>query len=585
MAKPRGLQLRGRTYYSRIVVPTALIPKFGRREILKSLKTKDRREAEALHFNEAAHWAAAFVEAERELQPDDTAQPSKNHLSEAEVAALARKFFQRRKAALDFRQRSSADPDDEREAATEDLQWEISALQSWNEPDAHRLVGEAEAEVLQQAGDDALLEGKAAMLLAELIRRALVQLGSLELARMQGDYRDRIEDSFFRNAGASNVGTASQVDAGPTLGECIDRYQTEVLELRPVSEKTRIKQKAFLKQVGAHFGRKTLLGAITRADCNAFRDILAKLPPNFNKKSGERSLAKIAEANRTGQYLAWETQNNYLKPLSDLFDWARRERLITDNVAEKISPLATRKPADEQRDPFNAEELQRIFDIPMFTGSVDDERRFNKRGSNLTRRSRYWAPLLALFTGMRMGEILQLNPDHICTTAKGTHFIVLTRDMKLKTGSASREVPIHPQLIDLGFLEWVESRRKAGVDLLFDDVPAGPDGYRTSTFSKRFATVLGSASLPANRRAMLCFHSFRHTFKDALNETGASEEQKDEICGWARSSKTGRRYGSGLSADQLKPFVDAVTFDVDFSRLEDAYNGAIADSKNPEKIQ
>ncbi|WP_156500329.1 DUF6538 domain-containing protein [Croceicoccus bisphenolivorans] len=151
MAKPRGLQLRGRTYYSRIVVPTALVPKFGRREILKSLKTKDRREAEALHLKEAADWTAAFVEAERELQPDEIAQPSENHLSEAEVAALARKFFQRRKTELDYRQRSSADPADERDAATEDLQWEMSALQSWNDPDAHRLVGEAEAEALKQA--------------------------------------------------------------------------------------------------------------------------------------------------------------------------------------------------------------------------------------------------------------------------------------------------------------------------------------------------------------------------------------------------------------------------------------------------
>lgn len=58
MVKIRGLQLRGQMYYSRIVVPRTLVRKIGRAEILKSLRTKDRREAEALNLNEAAKWAA-----------------------------------------------------------------------------------------------------------------------------------------------------------------------------------------------------------------------------------------------------------------------------------------------------------------------------------------------------------------------------------------------------------------------------------------------------------------------------------------------------------------------------------------------
>jgi integrase len=134
--------------------------------------------------------------------------------------------------------------------------------------------------------------------------------------------------------------------------------------------------------------------------------------------------------------------------------------------------------------------------------------------------------------------------------------------MKLKTGNAEREVPIHPELVKLGFLEWVEERRRSGAELLFDDVPESKHGYRSDTFTKRFASFLRTINLPNDRRPKLCFHSFRHTFKDALNETGASEEIKDEICGWSRSKRTGRRYGSGLSADQLKDTVTLVQFDL-----------------------
>jgi len=42
----------GQPTYSCIVVPMALVPKFGRREIWKGLKTAKRSEAEALHLKE-----------------------------------------------------------------------------------------------------------------------------------------------------------------------------------------------------------------------------------------------------------------------------------------------------------------------------------------------------------------------------------------------------------------------------------------------------------------------------------------------------------------------------------------------------
>ncbi|MDG2002784.1 MAG: hypothetical protein P8J20_05575 [Novosphingobium sp.] len=322
MAKIRGLQCGSRTYYSRIVVPRALVSHFGRSEILKSLRTTNRTEAKALHLKHEAHWAAAFAEAERDCQTDTGPASSGQHLSEEEVKALARRFFLRRSAELDLRARGPADPDDARAAATEDLQWEQATLQSWEDPDANWLVEEAQKEALKELGEDRAIDGRAADLLAERIRRAILQLGATELAQLQGDSRDEIEDSFFRNV-ESQPASFTPPSGCPTLGECIGRYQAEVLDLRPVTEKTRFKHKALLAQIGDHFGKDARLPAIDRADCNRFRDILAKLPPNFSKRAGKRSIEKIAETNRSGKTLAWEKQSAYLKMLSDLLEWAR----------------------------------------------------------------------------------------------------------------------------------------------------------------------------------------------------------------------------------------------------------------------
>jgi hypothetical protein len=182
----------------------------------------------------------------------------------------------------------------------------------------------------------------------------------------------------------------------------------------------------------------------------------------MKRSGGDRPLIEI-EASATGRRLAWETQNNYLAMLDDVMAWSLKERLIPDNVASDIPPLAKRDAAETQRLPCRVTELQEIFNAPIFTGCVDDELGFYKPGPDIIRRSRYWLPIIALFTGMRMGEILQLPPGHIRRSQAGTDFIVLTRNMKLKTENAAREMPLHPALHSFGFVEWVEERRKGSV--------------------------------------------------------------------------------------------------------------------------
>jgi hypothetical protein len=61
-----------------------------------------------------------------------------------------------------------------------------------------------------------------------------------------------------------------------------------------------------------------------------------------------------------------------------------------------------------------------------------------------------------------MGET-PIAPGHIRRSQAGTDFIVLTRNMKLMTENAAREIPLHPALHSFGFVEWVEERRKGSV--------------------------------------------------------------------------------------------------------------------------
>lgn len=370
MAKLRGLHLRGKTYYSRVIVPTDLVARFGRDQIWKSLKTSNRSDAEALHLQQAAHWSAAFAEAGRDAVGRQGSQAATGapcaKMDVSDAARLARQFFDRQRADLDRDARSPADLDpDERQSAEGDLQWQLASLSSWANPDANLLVAEVQKSIVDRQSDlsHGIFENE---VLAELLRRALLQLGSIELARLGGDFRDQVTDAFFQSRHRSE--NTPSVAPAVTIGEAIDRYLHEALAIRSVTDKTSLKHQALLKHIGGYFGRRKPLHEIVRAECNGYRDHLAQLSPNFGKGRPKRPLSKFVGQNPP--VLSWETQNNYLRMLSDLMGWAVREQLIGINPAEHIKPLRKREAAEDQRQPFNVEELNVMFVQPVARASI-----------------------------------------------------------------------------------------------------------------------------------------------------------------------------------------------------------------------
>lgn len=68
-------------------------------------------------------------------------------------------------------------------------------------------------------------------------------------------------------------------------------------------------------------------------------------------------------------------------------------------------------------------------------------------------------PLLGLFTGARLGELCQLRTVDVQMVG-GLPALVLTddgEDQSIKSEAGHRTVPIHSELLRLGFLEYVET--------------------------------------------------------------------------------------------------------------------------------
>jgi integrase len=208
----------------------------------------------------------------------------------------------------------------------------------------------------------------------------------------------------------------------------------------------------------------------------------------------------------------------------------------------------------EQRDPYTPKQLVEVFKSPIYTGQESETCR-HKPGSLLIRDGYYWVPLIALFSGMRLGEILQLMKSDVKEENAVWYFDVSKGEGKsLKTASSKRRVPIHRTLLDLGLVDHVKSGQASG--RIFPEIKKGADGYHSHHFSKWWGRYAKQIGFKSPRTA---FHSFRHNFADALRAADLPEYINKALVGHADKSVHGH-YGGGAVLSQLKAAIDKVSY-------------------------
>lgn len=117
---------------------------------------------------------------------------------------------------------------------------------------------------------------------------------------------------------------------------------------------------------------------------------------------------------------------------------------------------------------------------------------------------------------MRLSEICQLLTTDVAEHDGVNVFINRTsndEEKKLKSVSSRRIIPVHPELVRMGFLDFVSEKRRAGERYLFPELRTSDVGKHSSAVSKWYHRSLVSVGI---KRPEITFHSFRHSFRDAL---------------------------------------------------------------------
>lgn len=567
MRKHPWLQLRGRIWYMRAIVPQDVVRQLGRREVWKSLKTDNREVANIRIQSEAARQVLEF-EKLRDVNGRSAVRPDKSYI-EFIAFQYSNELERMRASKLPALMRAGEGSElrHERNEIRDLLDFYRSALQN-NEFDK---VFTEVSDIVKTKRLDLRPGSEEWSYLSHLILRAICRDLKIDSGEMDGDFQpvyDRLYDA--------SPGQAKPSGNFITLEKAIQKYTNE--KSHNWCSKTKLYYQAGFSLLLRHFGPSRRLAEITRDDLREYRDLMKQMPPNCSKfkKYANLSLKNIIDLARQSDMppMSPTTLVKYVGSASSLFEFAADEGYIDSNPARNlVSTILPKgsfaKVGKKKRYPFSSDELTTIFSSDVYKAlPVDDAMR--------------WVPLVALYQGLRMNEICQMEVGDIVrednvycmkvtievsseddapvhgSVGKGVPGTKSQEAVKksVKTMASIRTIPIHNTLIDAGFLHLVERVRLVGHQRIFWQVGAAATGYYSDVFSKHYTRYLQGIDIHSRQKT---FHCFRHTWRDACRDARISDSIVHQLGGWTKND-VGSQYGVGYRMSDLSAELRKVTY-------------------------
>tara|TARA_R110002051_G_scaffold225076_2_gene288023 strand:+ start:88 stop:1761 length:1674 start_codon:yes stop_codon:yes gene_type:complete len=347
--------------------------------------------------------------------------------------------------------------------------------------------------------------------------------------------------------------TQTATKAGMTISQLRDAWDS-VKPLEP-------RQKGYIKRLIESIGDRDIT-KVEPLDLDRFLIDLRRFP--MTKRLVEDvPFTDLLDAYPESPRLHVKTVWNWLTTYKGLFAFAVSRRLIDFNPAADTM----KKPSAEtvtQRFPFDEADLTTIFSSPAYqghSGRLDGNR--DKPGEVITRDDRYWLPVAALATGMRLEELASIKRTEVINRDGITAFDLTARPTtganRVKNGSARRMVPISAALEATGFLAWLNEGEG---EFVFAGLEESADGKRGTKFGKwfgRFAKANATIKGEGIDHPSKTFHSFRHTWKRAARMSEAKEEVHDLLSGHSDGNGVARGYGRGADLATLKEAMDLIS--------------------------
>jgi integrase len=283
------------------------------------------------------------------------------------------------------------------------------------------------------------------------------------------------------------------------------------------------------------------------------RDKLKEFPKRARQEDDlkELSVEKILSMNIGGPKLAERTYQKYLSFLTTVFNYC-----VDEAKTLLYSPCPKWKMSrdlqnDEGWEAFNVDDLVKLFTSSYFT----------KPAVRIRAPEKFWIPPIAYTTGMREDEICQLYKNDVRKIDGIWCFDINAKeDKKLKNKPSKRIIPIPPEILELGFLDYYRSVKHKR---LWPNLKRGENGY-----SHNYSKMIGKhirRHVTQNKKKV--FHSLRDTFAEEMLASKVSPDEFGGILGHAPTHRVTALYSGKYPVDVMLDSMKQVKHRVDIVAL------------------
>ena len=266
---------------------------------------------------------------------------------------------------------------------------------------------------------------------------------------------------------------------------------------------------------------------------------------NFVRWTGNSEIKEITKRN-AGDYVthlresknpAPATLRNKIFDISSLFTWAEGRGYIDKNPFLKLN-LPSSSKSTKKREPWDYEQLMKFLK------------------SKYTGRNEFIATVIALYSGMRLGEICDLKNKDIyngCFHVK-----------EGKTPSAARVIPIHPVIKPI-----IENLKNTSENeyLIRGISNGGYDSKRSWNFQKKLTRLRKKLKTPEG----LKFHTLRSTFATRIENLGIPTNHLNKLLGHKNNNMSLDVYSAGLAIEPLVESINKLTYGEEIDSFIEGY--------------
>lgn len=302
-------------------------------------------------------------------------------------------------------------------------------------------------------------------------------------------------------------------------------------------------------------------GSITKAHISDVAKILVVYPSNKNKKVEYSYLQTLDFLNvdtPDDDRLRPITLKKYLTQIGTFLRWLKTcDLTVLDlDIPLKAVKVKTTRAAD-QKSVFTCQDLAKLFNSKDYVQGLHETA------------SRFWVPLIALYTGARLNEICQLSKSDVkYDQERGCWVFDFNENddvpfKSLKRSHHERLVPVHKKLVELGFIDYVQLVSKKHQRIFPELTYVGDENKYGNAIQRWFNRTYMNKRNCNITTPNTSFHSFRHTVINYL-ATKHSVQENQIAAGFGQAAKGGvfeARYAKHHAFSSYAKYFDLINFD------------------------